>query len=90
MQIFIQKDIENTNPITLQVERSDTIDIVKDKIQDMEGFPPNEQYYLIFEDDKILEDGTRTLGSLSIKDGDALHLYLYDNNNGITSSTVAD
>ena len=73
MQVFVKVQTEDKT-ITLEVEPSDSIENIKQKIQDKEGIPPEKQT-LVYED-MLLYDGN-TLADYNIQKESTILLFVY-------------
>jgi len=80
MQIFVKTPSGKT--ITLDVEPSDTIEIVKLKIQDKEGIQPRKQKLkTIF---RRLDDDSKTVDDYDIRKESTIHLEIRNTGTSFT------
>lgn len=73
MTLYVTVNTESGKTITLEVESGNSIDNVKQLIQDKEGFPPDRQ--ILTYNGRVLEDG-KTLMDYNIQKGSVIQMHL--------------
>jgi ubiquitin C len=79
MQIYVREIVNWRTTITLEVDSSDTIDSIKDRIERTEGFSKDQQC-IVFHDEQL--EGERTLADHNICKDSTLLLVLHPSPRG--------